>query len=145
METHLFYMLYASLKQSAFEEPMPKFLKLSDDFLISLYAIIENNLDASSLSVGFLARNLAMSKSTLNRKLLLRTGLSPNEIIRRYRLQKAAILLLSGKNVSEAAYSCGFETPSYFTQCFKKFYKITPKKYAQAGFLNSLNNYVQAS
>ncbi|HEX5152292.1 MAG TPA: AraC family transcriptional regulator [Parafilimonas sp.] len=145
MHTHLFYRLYTFLQQSAFERPTPEFFKITDDFLISLYAIIENNLDTSSLSVGFLARNLAMSKSTLNRKLLLRTGLSPNEIIRRYRLQKAAILLLAGKNVSEAAYLCGFETPSYFTQCFKKFYKITPKKYAQAGMFNSMNNYVQAS
>ena len=123
METHLFYLLYAFLQQSASEESIQGFFKPTDDFLTSLYAIIESNLDTSSLSVDFLARNLAMSKSTLNRKLLLRTGLSPNEIIKRYRLQKAAILLLSGKNVSEAAYSCGFETPSYFTQCFKKFYK----------------------
>src|SRR5215831_6945467 len=107
METHLFYLLYAFLQQSPFEESVPEFLKITDDFLISLYAIIENNLDTSLLSVEFLARNLAVSKSTLNRKLLLRTGMSPNEIIRRYRLQKAAILLLSGKNVSEAAYSCG--------------------------------------
>ena len=144
METHLFYLLYTFL-QSASEKSLPNFFKTTDDFLMNLYAIIENNLDASSLSVGFLARNLAMSKSTLNRKLLLRTGLSPNEIIKRYRLQKAAVLLLSGKNVSEAAYSCGFETPSYFTQCFKKFYKITPKKYAQAGLLNLTNDYVRAS
>ena len=119
---------------------MPEFFEMREDFLVSLYSIIENNLDASSLSVGFLARNLAVSKSTLNRKLLLRTGLSANEIIRQYRLQKAAMLLLSGKNVSEAAYLCGFETPSYFIQCFKDFYKITPKKYAQAGLLNSVND-----
>jgi AraC-like DNA-binding protein len=145
METHLSYLLYALLKQSATKESMPDFFSIPDDFLISLYAVIENNLDATSLSVGFLARTLAVSKSTLNRKLLLRTGLSPNKIIRRYRLQKAAILLLSGKNVSETAYSCGFETPSYFTQCFKEFYKITPKKYAQAGLLNSISNYPQAS
>ena len=143
METHLFYLLYAFLQQSPFEESVPEFLKITDDFLISLYAIIENNLDTSLLSVEFLARNLAVSKSTLNRKLLLRTGMSPNEIIRRYRLQKAAILLLSGKNVSEAAYSCGFETPSYFIQCFKKFYNITPKKYAQAGLFNSTGNHLQ--
>ena len=144
METHLFYWLYTFL-QSASEKSLPNFFKTTDDFLMNLYAIIENNLDASSLSVGFLARNLAMSKSTLNRKLLLLTGLSPNEIIKRYRLQKAAVLLLSGKNVSEAAYSCGFETPSYFTQCFKKFYKITPKKYAQAGLFNLTNDYSRAS
>ena len=75
----------------------------------------------------------------------MRTGLSANETIRQYRLQKAALLLLSGKNVSEAAYACGFETLSYFTQCFKEFYKITPKKYAQACLLNPINEHLRAS
>jgi len=145
METHLFYLFHAFLKQSVSEESISEFFTVPDEFLVRLYAIIENNLDTSSLSVGFLARNLAVSKSTLNRKLLLRTGLSANEIIRHCRLQKAAILLLSGKNVSESAYLCGFETPSYFTQCFKDFYKITPKKYAQAGLLNSMNNQLSAT
>src|SRR6478609_10129043 len=123
METHSPYLFYSFLKQSAFGQSMSELFKLPDDFLESLYSIIEKNLDAPSLSVGFLARNLGVSKSTLNRKLLLRTRLSANEIIRQYRVQKAALLLLSGKNVSEAAYLCGFETPSYFIQCFKDFYK----------------------
>ena len=140
METHSFYLFYSFLKQSAFGQSMSELFKLPDVFLESLYSIIEKNLDAPSLSVGFLARNLGVSKSTLNRKLLLRTGLSANEIIRQYRLQKAALLLLSGKNVSEAAYLCGFETPSYFIQCFKDFYKVTPKKYAQAELFNSMSN-----
>src|SRR6478752_120576 len=145
MEKHLFYLFHAFLKQSVSEESMREFFTVPDDFLESLYSIIEKNLDAPSLSVGFLARNLGVSKSTLNRKLLLRTRLSANEIIRQYRVQKAALLLLSGKNVSEAAYLCGFETPSYFIQCFKDFYKVTPKKYAQAGLFNSMSNQLSAT
>ena len=142
IEANLFYLLYSFLKQSVFQQSSPE--DVPNDFLANMYSIIEENIDDSSLSVGFLARNLAISKSTLNRKLLMRTGLSANETIRRYRLQKAALLLLSGKNVSEAAYLCGFETPSYFTQCFKGFYKTTPKKYAQSGLLNGINNTLRA-
>jgi AraC-like DNA-binding protein len=74
---------------------------------------------------------MAVSRSTLNRKISTLTGLSTNELIKQYRLQKAAIFLVSGKNVSETAYLAGFETPSYFTQCFKEFYKITPKEYCR--------------
>src|SRR6266542_1750026 len=93
-----------------------------NDFLQHLYKIIEDNLDDSFLTVGSLAANMAVSKSTLNRKLSALTGLSANELIRQQRLKKAAIFLVPGKNVSETAYLTGFETPSYFTQCFKELY-----------------------
>ena len=50
------------------------------------------------------------------------------------------MLLLKGNNVSETAYLTGFETPSYFTQCFKEFYKITPKKYSLTSLVSILNS-----
>ena len=103
----------------------------ADLFWERVSCVLECNLNDHFLSVGFLAMQLGLSKSTLNRKLLSYIGLPANKIIRRYRLQKAAKLLVTGKNVAETAYLSGFETPSYFTQCFKEHYKITPKKYAQ--------------
>jgi len=103
-----------------------------NDFLENLYNIIENNFDNPLLTVGFLATNMAVSKSTLNRKLSGIIGLSANELIRQYRLKRAAIFLMCGKNVSETAYLSGFDTASYFTQCFKEFYKITPKEYSKS-------------
>jgi AraC-like DNA-binding protein len=102
---------------------------------------IEDNLDSPLLTVGFLAMKMAVSKSTLNRKLSTLADLSANELIKQYRLQRAAIFLMSGKNVSETAYLTGFEAPSYFTQCFKEFYKITPKKYSKNNLFNQLNIY----
>ena len=137
MKTNLFYYQY-------FQQLNPKYSSviaqpLYNDFLQNLFKIIEDNLDDSILTVGFLATNMAVSKSTLNRKLSTLTGLSPNELIRQYRLQKAATFLVSGKNVTEAAYLTGFETPSYFTQCFKEFYKVTPKEYSKNNSLIPLN------
>jgi len=108
---------------------------LYNDFLQSLFKIIEDNIDDPVLTVGFLAINMAVSRSTLNRKLSAIIGLSTNELIRQYRLQRAATFLLSGKNVSETAYLTSFETPSYFVQCFKEFYKITPKEYSKSNSL----------
>jgi len=102
-----------------------------NNFLQSLMQTIEDNMDAPSFSVGWLAQNMAISKSTLNRKLSALLGLSANEIIRHCRLKKAAHFLLSGKNVSETAYLTGFETPSYFIQCFRQFYQVTPKTYSK--------------
>ena len=129
MKTDLFY--YENTRQSNPKNSMVTVNSVANDFLQNLFKIIEDNLDDSLLTVSFLAVNMGVSKSTLNRKLLTLTGLSPNGLIRQYRLQKAAIFLISGKNVSETAYLTGFETPSYFTQCFKEFYKITPKEYSK--------------
>ncbi len=99
-------------------------------FLSYCYSYINDNIDGN-LSVGDLAAKMCVSKSTLNRKLSMFTGRSANEIIRDCRLKKAAELLAAGKNVCEAAYMSGFETPSYFIYCFRAAFKQTPKKYAQ--------------
>src|SRR6266542_2918518 len=133
MKTDLFY--YENTRQSNPKNSMVTVNSVANDFLQNLFKIIEDNLDDSLLTVSFLAVNMGVSKSTLNRKLLTLTGLSPNGLIRQYRLQKAAIFLISGKNVSETAYLTGFETPSYFTQCFKEFYKVTPKEYSKNNLL----------
>ena len=103
-----------------------------NEFLRNLYNVIEDYIDDSVLNVGFLAKRLAVSKSTLNRKLSTLLGLSANTIIKQHRLQKASMLLISGKNVSETAYLTGFETPSYFIHCFKEFYKVTPKAFLKS-------------
>src|SRR4051794_33035567 len=124
MKPDLFY--YSRLQQSTSGEKSLVNHPASE-FLHNLYMVIEDNIDDSFLNVGFIAKRLAVSKSTLNRRLSMLVGLSPNEIIKHHRLQKAVSLLISGKNVSETAYLTGFETPSYFTQCFKEMFKITPK------------------
>ncbi len=112
-------------------QSLPALKEIKDEFLQSLYKIMEDNLDSSLLNVEFLCEQIGVSKSTLNRKLSAIIGLSANELIKQYRLKKAAQFLMSGKNVSETAYSAGFETPSYFIHCFREFYKVTPKEYAK--------------
>jgi AraC-like DNA-binding protein len=63
--------------------------------------------------------------------------LAPNELIRLYRLRKAADLLRAGYNASETAYLVGFKTPSYFTIVFKEFYHKTPTEFAASGLSNA--------
>ena len=67
-----------------------------------------------------------------NEELKTILNISPNDLIRRYRLQKAATLLSAGHNVSATAYIVGFETPSYFTHCFKEQYGQTPTEFASS-------------
>lgn len=98
-------------------------------FIGQLYQILEREIDNTGLSVEHLAADVAMSPRTLNRKLSTLVGMTVNEFIRNYRLRKAAGLLKAGHAVSETAYLVGFESPSYFGQCFKELFDLSPSEY----------------
>lgn len=57
------------------------------------------------------------------------TGISGNEFIRRIRLKQGKESLMGGCNVSEAAYSCGFNDVGYFRNCFKDEYGMSPSQF----------------
>ena len=102
---------------------------ISDPFLIQLYKEIDAKIDDAEMGVDYLCKVMAMSRSTLNRKLKILLGISTNDVIRQYRLQNATSLLLGGDDITTAAYKVGFSSPSYFTQCFKEQYGVTPSEY----------------
>jgi AraC-like DNA-binding protein len=74
---------------------------------------------------------MAMSKMQLYRKLKALTGQSPSEFVRNLRLKRAASLISQRSgNISEIAYTVGFNNLSYFAKCFKELYQVTPSEYA---------------
>ena len=99
-------------------------------FLKQLYTVIDENIDDVALSVEKLAVEMTVSTRTLNRKLNVLAGLSAHEIIKQYRLKRAADLIKQDHKISDIAYKVGFDTPSYFSASFKAFYGVTPSQYA---------------
>ena len=68
----------------------------------------------------------------LHRKINALTGQSTNQLIKSYRLNKAAkILLTKSRNISEVGYEVGFNNPSYFATSFKDFFGCSPSEYLQ--------------
>ena len=118
--------LQAQLLSTAPPDQLPE---LTDTFLIALYKEMDAKLDDAGLGVDYLCKAMAMSRSTLNRKLKSLLDISTNELIRQYRLQKGAQLICSGLDISSVAYQVGFSSPSYFSQCFKERFGITPSEY----------------
>jgi len=110
-------------------EPQQSERVITDPFLIQLYKEIDAKIDDAELGVDYLCKVMAMSRSTLNRKLKALLDISTNDVIRQYRLQNATTLLLHGDDITTAAYKVGFSSPSYFTQCFKDQYGVTPSEY----------------
>ena len=101
-----------------------KFLAKLNDFVLS-------HLDQEKMDVGYIASEMCMSHSTLYRKIKALLGISVNEYVRRIRLRRAAELLSEGEHtIAEIADRTGFSTASYFRQCFKDAYGLTPSEYA---------------
>ncbi|HTF29790.1 MAG TPA: ATP-binding protein, partial [Flavitalea sp.] len=109
------------------KDPFSQTNETENPFLKNIYAIVEDMIDDPQLGASKLAEKNAMSLRTLNRKLNTMIGLTAGDLIRQYRLQKSLTLLKAGHNVSEAAYMVGFETPAYFSQCFKEQYGVSPR------------------
>jgi DNA-binding response OmpR family regulator/nitrogen-specific signal transduction histidine kinase len=114
-------------------QPIPEMelmpLPTTDLFLERIYSLLETHLDDPKVGVEWLADQLAMDRKTLYRKLQSKLQLSPNALIRMYRLRRAGELLRGGMTVTETAYSVGFESLTYFGQCFKEHYHITPTEF----------------
>ncbi|HXB95312.1 MAG TPA: ATP-binding protein, partial [Puia sp.] len=99
---------------------------IPDIFLTGLYTQLETHLDDADFGVDQLVDLVHMSRSSLHRKMKSLTGLSTTEVIRNFRLSKAAEFLRQGFNSSDAAYKSGFGSPAYFTKCFREVYGLTP-------------------
>ncbi|MDB5243600.1 MAG: hypothetical protein JWP57_4225 [Spirosoma sp.] len=112
---------------SASSDPAPE--RMHDPFLGSIYAVLERHLDDTQVNVDWLADQLAMSRKTLYRKVQSLIQLAPADLIRQYRLRRAADLMGAGHNVAETADRVGFSTPSHFAIVFKEFYGQTPTEF----------------
>lgn len=106
---------------------------IDKEFLDKVISVINSNMSEGDFDVVQLADALAVSKSSLYRKMKLATGLSPIEFIRNIRLKHGSQLLKDKSiSVAEVAYECGFSNPKYFATCFKEEFGVTPKEYQKS-------------
>jgi len=103
-----------------------------EQFLISLFDVLNKNYADNEFSAENYAQILTMSKSQMYRRVTALTGYSPNDLLKEYRLEKAKELLRKKKhNVFEVALETGFTSASYFTKCFKTKFGLLPLAYQQ--------------
>jgi DNA-binding response OmpR family regulator len=105
---------------------------LDDKFVKKVANIIEANISNPDFNVEILSREIGMSTTHLYRKLKSLTHYSAKDIIKKYRLKKASLLLKNNEgNISEIMYEVGFSSLSYFAKCFKSEFGLSPKDYQQ--------------
>lgn len=100
------------------------------NLILRITSLIFEQIENDSLSIEYIAGELAMSKMQLYRKLKENVGQTPTEYIRTIRLKQAEKLLkTTSKTVSEIMYLCGFNNKAYFYREFAKKFNDTPKEF----------------
>lgn len=108
-------------------------IKPSDELLMEkVMKVINDNLAEPTLDVEMLAKSVGLSRVHLYRKLKTLTNLSTRDFIRNIRIQQAAKLLQDKRmNISDIAYSVGFNNLAHFSNSFKDQFGMSPKEYMQ--------------
>ncbi len=106
---------------------------LDKQFIQKLTDYVEENLNKPELNVESLSTELGMSRSNLFKKLKSLLGVTPSQFTRTIRLNNAAKILLNntGLNIAEVSYQVGFNSPAYFTQCFRQHFGLPPKEFIE--------------
>ncbi|MCG8698845.1 MAG: response regulator [Bacteroidales bacterium] len=101
-----------------------------EKFIQKAIGIIEEGMYEPEFGVEHLIQELAMSKSTLYRKLKSLTGLSGTAFIRSVKLKKAAELMIKEDwKLSQVAFESGFNDYTYFKTCFREHFGCLPSEY----------------
>lgn len=99
-------------------------------FLRKVISIIERNISNPNLSVELISQKIGLSSTHLYRKLKAITNKSTSDIIKNYRMQKAAQMIKNNEgNISEIMYSVGFSSLSSFSKSFKSKFGVAPSDY----------------
>ena len=92
---------------------------------------MEKQLHASELNVDMVAESLKISRAKLYYKFKGLINETPNSFFKKYKLNRAAELIQSGKyTMSEVADMTGFSSLSYFSVSFKKQFGVKPSDYS---------------
>lgn len=108
-----------------------RWLSATDEsFLESLIQTLNKHWQNPDFGVNDFCREMSISKPQLYRKSIAITGMSPNNVLREYRLKASLELLRSeDQNIAQTTFDTGFSSPSYFTKCFQRRFGLQPLAY----------------
>lgn len=101
-----------------------------ETFINGLFEVLNRFYPEENFGMEKCGQELGLSASQLNRKTNALFGLSPNQLLRNFRLHQALIQLrVKDCSIAQVSFDTGFSSPSYFTKCFKDRYGLLPLAY----------------
>ena len=123
------YEFYVSSLPSDGELPTGRVSAQEQKFLRSIQEYVSANIHRN-ISLDDLAEVVCLSPSTLYKKMKDYAGISPMEYVMKVRLHRAVELLKDDTmSVQEVAQAVGFNTHSFFSECFKREFGMTPRQW----------------
>lgn len=98
-------------------------------FMDRAIALMKEHYAESEYGLDAFIRDMGYSKTLVNQKMQNLAGIPIGQFMKNFRLDMGYQLLEQKKgdaNVSEVAYSVGFNDPKYFTKCFKQRFGCLP-------------------
>ncbi|SDL79754.1 AraC family transcriptional regulator [Chryseobacterium taihuense] len=110
--------------------------------LENIFTYLEHNYD-KEIDIEDVARLANLTLPAFCNFFKKATQITFTEFVNRYRINKACLLMVQDKSISECSYSCGFNNVTYFNRIFKKYTGKTPsdfmKNFPSPTIENNLN------
>lgn len=105
-----------------------KYSKKEQGRIRQIYALIDERYQ-DKITLDEVAALCNLTKPAFCRYFKKATGSTFINFLNQYRISQAKHLLLSGKNVGETSFECGFESLSYFNRTFNKVTLENPSQF----------------
>ena len=106
--------------------------KEDERFCRKLERIVTNRMRNPNLNIDIIAAQFGIGRTNFYRKVREVMGMSPNDYLRKCRMERAAELLRStDAPVSEVCAQVGMPDAQYFSRVFKTFYGTSPSIYRE--------------
>ncbi len=108
-------------------EPVKSLNESDSAFMDKVLEFVNENIGDPDAGIEEMAGAVAMSRSSLNRKMKSLLGVTPADFFKESRLKRAATLLAeTDSSITDIAIECGFSDINYFGKCFKASRKMSP-------------------
>jgi AraC-like DNA-binding protein len=96
--------------------------------LENIFTYVEHHYD-KDISIDEVAKLANLTLPAFCNFFKKATQITFTEFVNRYRINKACLLMVQDKSISECCYSCGFNNVTYFNRMFKKYTEKTPSEF----------------
>lgn len=107
--------------------------KDDERFCRKLERIVHTRMRNPNLNIDIIAAQFGIGRTNFYRKVRELTGMSPNDFLRKCRMERAAELLSSTEvAVSEVCAQVGIPDAQYFSRVFKAHFGVSPSAYRES-------------
>ena len=112
------------------QQPQQEEMSPEQEWLMKVYQLVAEHYHDPEFGTASAAKMLFMSERSLQRRFKSASSRTLKDYVTEVRLETACEQLLAGEKISEVAFNCGFNDPSYFSQKFKLHFGLPPSKFA---------------